>query len=32
MIKLTEIRTIFEKEKPDDLFLQYFEWAKTFDK
>ena len=29
MIKLTEIRTIFEKEKTDDLFLQYFEWVKT---
>lgn len=29
MIKLTEIRTVFEKEKPDNLFLQYFEWVKT---
>ena len=29
MIKLTEIRTVFEKKKPDNLFLQYFEWVKT---
>ena len=29
MIKLTEIRTAFEKEKPNNLFLQYFEWVKT---
>ncbi|MGF7109431.1 hypothetical protein [Treponema pedis] len=29
MVKLTEIRNILEKEKPDDLFLQYFEWVKT---
>ena len=24
-----EIRTVFEKANPDDLFLQYFEWVKT---
>ncbi|MGP1459126.1 MAG: hypothetical protein ACTTKL_07435 [Treponema sp.] len=29
MVKLTKMRAVFKKEKPDDLFLQYFEWVKT---